>query len=547
MASDTSNGAKPAAQPSRPPVIIPRSPPGDGDTASWRRLIPAWLISSAVHGFLLGALLSTQCLGIRFLQGQDAPTQPAVVETEITDASKPADLMNDEIGVDPEVPAGFNVDRIEPINVPGPVKPDESIGIPGGTDLVPQNVPPPPGFGGNIGTGGASALSPLGRVSPALMPGGLNGPLMIPGGIGGRSGATREKLVREGGGNGVSEASVAAGLKWLHLHQAPDGHWSLDHFAHQARRQLANGDLVYEPCNCSGTGTDNDIAATAFGLLPMLGAGETHRGGVQRVNLYTKDVERALKYLILKQRSDGDFGGGMYGHGLAAISMCEAYGLTGDPMLKGPAQRSLNFIVKAQGASGGWDYMPRGPEHDTSIGGWQLMALKSGQMAGLEVPNATLVGASKWLDDVATPDGSGYGYRSPGATPTMSAVGLLCRQYLGWGPRNAALIKGSQELKQTPPRALHNIYYYYYATQVMHHMGGEAWEFWNPKMRDWLVSTQDRGQNLKHPHQKGSWSPRGDVHGFPGGRIMITSMAVLTLEVYYRHLPLYRRDLGAMK
>lgn len=548
MASEPVSDAKPARRRQRPAGIVPHAILDGAAVTSWKRLVPAWLISSGVHGVLFAALLCTQCLGIKLLQGQSPPpTQSTVVESEVTDEGKPDDLENDDIGVDPSVPPAFNVERKESLVVPGPVKPDESIGVPGGPDLRPADIPPPPGFGGNSGTGGGLDSGVPGSAPRDALPGGLHGPLMVPGGFAGRSGSTREKLVREGGGNGVSEAAVASGLKWLHLHQAPDGHWSLDHFAHHARRQLANGELVSEPCNCTGKGMDNDIAATAFGLLPMLGAGETHRGGVQRGNIYSKDIERALKYLILKQRADGDFGGGMYGHGLAAIAMCEAYGMTGDPMLKSPAQRALNFIIKAQGTTGGWDYMPRGPEHDTSVGGWQLMALKSGQMAGLEVPSRTLVGCTKWLDDVATPDGSGYGYRSPGATPTMTAVGLLCRQYLGWGPRNPALIKGVQELKETPPRAMHNIYYYYYATQVMHHMGGEAWEFWNPKMRDWLVSTQDRGQDTKHPHQKGSWSPKGDVHGFAGGRVMVTSMAILTLEVYYRHLPLYRRDMSGPK
>jgi hypothetical protein len=532
MASDSASDAKPSRK--RPAMIVPHAPPDGAVVTSWRRLVPAWLISSGVHGCLFAVLLGTQCLGIKFLQGQDtAPTQPAVVEAEVADEAKPDDLENDEIGVDPTVPYGMDVDRKEEIVVPGPVKPDDSIGVPGGTDTNRTDVPPPPGFGPN-GNGGGTLTGPPGTAPRDGTPGGFIGAQFIPGGLQGRSGATREKLLREGGGNGASEAAVASGLKWLHLHQAPDGHWSLDHFAHHARRQLANGELVSEECNCTGRGMDNDVAGTAFGLLPMLGAGETHRGGVQKGNIYTKDIERGLKYLILKQHTDGDFGGGMYGHGLAAIAMCEAYGMTGDPLLKGPAQRALNFIVKAQGTTGGWDYMPRGPEHDTSVGGWQLMALKSGQMAGLDVPNRTLVGCTKWLDDVATPDGSGYGYRAPGATPTMTAVGLLCRQYLGWGPRNPALAKGVQELKQTPPRAMHN-------------MGGEAWEFWNPKMRDWLISTQDRGQDTKHPHQKGSWSPKGDVHGLAGGRIMLTSMSVLTLEVYYRHLPLYRRDLGGMK
>jgi hypothetical protein len=86
------------------------------------------------------------------------------------------------------------------------------------------------------------------------------------------------------------------------------------------------------------------------------------------------------------------------------------------------------------------------------------------------------------------------------------------------------------------------MYYYYYATQVMHHFGGEAWEKWNPKMRDTLIARQDKGTDRAHPHQKGSWPAAGDAYGDYGGRLMVTSLSLLTLEVYYRHLPLYRRD-----
>src|SRR5262249_8770620 len=148
--------------------------------------------------------------------------------------------------------------------------------------------------------------------------GGMNG-AMIPGGWGGRSGSTREQLVREGGGNEESEAAVAAGLKWLVQHQASDGHWSLDGF-HQ-----------HGHCNCKGNGQNNDIAATAFGLLPLLGAGEIHTNAKA---LYGKNVDRALSYLMRKQNGEGSYGGGMYAHGLATIAVCEAYGMTGDSRLR---------------------------------------------------------------------------------------------------------------------------------------------------------------------------------------------------------------------
>jgi hypothetical protein len=228
--------------------------------------------------------------------------------------------------------------------------------------------------------------------------------------------------------------------------------------------------------------------------------------------------------------------------------MCEAFGLTSDAALKPYAQRALNNIMRAQNANGGWDYSPGTARTDTSVGGWQLMALKSGQMAGLDVPKKNLEDAARWLDRVqSSSEGSGYGYDGPGDTYTMTSVGLLCREYLGWGPRNPGLIKGVQKLSADfgPEKQLNNIYYYYYATQVMHHFGGEAWQKWNPRMRDMLIAKQDRGMDRAHPDQKGSWPPVGDVHGGAGGRIMTTSLSLLTLEVYYRYLPLYHRDMGA--
>jgi len=91
-----------------------------------------------------------------------------------------------------------------------------------------------------------------------------------------------------------------------------------------------------------------------------------------------------------------------------------------------------------------------------------------------------------------------------------------------------------------PEENQNNIYYCYYATQVLYHFGGQAWEKWNPKMRDILIARQDKGANIAH--QKGSWSPKDDAHGGAGGRLMVTSLSLLTLEVYYRYPPLHRRD-----
>ena len=55
------------------------------------------------------------------------------------------------------------------------------------------------------------------------------------------------------------------------------------------------------------------------------------------------------------------------------------------------------------------------------------------------------------------------------------------------------------------------------------------------QMRDVLVFTQEQ----KGP-DAGSWDPKGP-HAGSGGRLYMTSLAACTLEVYYRHLPIFRR------
>ena len=79
------------------------------------------------------------------------------------------------------------------------------------------------------------------------------------------------------------------------------------------------------------------------------------------------------------------------------------------------------------------------------------------------------------------------------------------------------------------------MYYLYYATQTLHHIGGEIWQEWNIQMRNLLVESQEtRG------HMLGSWAPV-DQHDRAGGRLFSTSTAICCLEMYYRQLPLFKR------
>ena len=368
----------------------------------------------------------------------------------------------------------------------------------------------------------------------------------------------RSDIVKKEGGTTLTEACVSRGLRWLASVQNADGSWSLDNYSD-----------ADDPDN---TG---DTAGTSLALLPFLGAGQTHEFGP-----YKKTVARGIKWLIEHQEDDGDLRAissarrrvrellkdqwGMYAHGQATIVLVEAFALTGDEELRAPAQKAVDFIQNAQhvdrrgSASGGWRYQP-GEPGDTSVFGWQLMALQSASNPelGLKVQPATLKLAGLYLDSVSrTPnsrryigiqDGSLYKYRPTGSsapTPSMTAEGILCRMYLGWkrdDPRVMTAVKWlldnhfpAMEKNQRDDKF--DLYYWYYGTQVMHHYGGEEWKRWNAQMRDLMILLQ-----VRKGRYAGSWSPTNFRWGSSAGRIYTTSLAICNLEVYYRHIPLFRQ------
>lgn len=339
----------------------------------------------------------------------------------------------------------------------------------------------------------------------------------------------RVDMVINEGGTTLTEAAVARGLRWMAEHQNADGSWSLHRF-HKV--SACRG-------RCDGQGhVRSDSAATSLCLLPFLGAGQTHHSGI-----YQDTVSQGLRWLLQHQKENGDLRAdsrgntGMYAHGQGAIVLCEAYAITRDEQLREAAQNAIDFIARAQHIRGGWRYAP-GEPGDTSVFGWQLMALQSARVAELNVPPETFELANVYLDSTQYDEGSRYAYQ-PGRGPThvMTAEALLCRIYLGWNKEYPGLQQGVKYLTQEhlPGRRKANFYYWYYATQVLHHYGGKPWRKWNLRMRDILVESQE-----KRGHTAGSWEPRGG-HASQGGRLYTTALAVCTLEVYYRHTPIFRQ------
>jgi hypothetical protein len=214
--------------------------------------------------------------------------------------------------------------------------------------------------------------------------------------------------------------------------------------------------------------------------------------------------------------------------------------MTQDSYVGHAAQRAVKFVESGQNQDGGWRYQHESTDGDTSVFGWQMMALKSGSMAGLEVDPEIFQNGEKWLDRVSSGNYNGTFCYIPGrgATPSMTGVGLLASQYLG-AKRNDPQVNEAMEylLANMPTTDERDMYYWYYATLALHNVPGPQWDTWNRQMRRLLIENQ-----VKSGCAEGSWSPNDDRWGNYGGRLMMTSLAALTLEVYYRYLPLYQLD-----
>lgn len=348
-----------------------------------------------------------------------------------------------------------------------------------------------------------------------------------------------------------TERAIELGLNYLISLQDEDGSWSL---------QRA-GETVSDNQGDAQPNLESKTAATGLALLSFLGAGYHHQS-----DRYSETVRRGIEWLVEHQKNDGDLyvpqdrlsnrSAWLYSHGIAAIALCEAYGMTQDPQLRKPAQKAVDFIVISQHRRlGGWRYEPT-TGADTSVSGWMVMALRSAELANLDVPPETWERVGVWLDlaqeSPEHPERYRYNPLAPDTpaqrhgrapTKTITAVGLLMRLYLGWGRDQEEMKRGADVLAEhlpemgTPRDPQRDTYYWYYATQVMFHMRGDHWANWNAKLHPLLTGTQEQTGPLA-----GSWNPRTplpDRWAIQAGRLYVTTLNLLSLEVNYRHLPIY--------
>ncbi len=343
-------------------------------------------------------------------------------------------------------------------------------------------------------------------------------PLIIKNLYGNRMSSTaRQGAMKAYRGTGRGEDAVLRALRWLKKKQDSGGSWK--------------GDV-------------DPVAMTGLALLSYLAHGETPQS-----EEFGPTVEKAIRYLIEVQSKNpkGMFSASPYTHGICTYAISEAYALTKIMAVKDSMEKAVTFLIDGQQKEGGFHYgYAKADRFDLSVAGWNIQALKAATMAGSTHPKLH-ESVTKAIDFLKTQayaqNGSGFVYQgTPGKpTPTggrwtMTGVGTLCLQLLGHA-KDAEAKQGLVCLEtQTcvwPPGTgtAAQVYGYYYVTQAKFQAGEGTWNAWNTLFNKLFVDAQ-----IREDDGCGYW-PKGDH----GGPVYCTTLATLTLEVYYRYLPTYKK------
>ena len=426
----------------------------------------------------------------------------------------------------------YQVTRLEPLDVLSglvniPLQPDNPVIGPLG-----NNEGNTPVNENQAGSPEHSETETQPKVEPIPAMPGLN--------FSGRDINRRAAMLGSGGGGGQTDEAVLAGLHWLVKVQQPDGAW----------RFSGRNPQFPQPAS---TRREDALAATAMALLAFQGFGVTPRSDHPSFIEFVRPVRRGWDWLLQQQNPDGSFfmeRSGIethrfYTHAFCTIALCERLAMTGDETLREPAQRAIDYCVQHQSIRrGGWRYVPDrfSEQSDVSITGWIVLALKSGQAAGLTVPPETYDGVMQFLDSMMLVTSNHYMYREEEPMPriSMTAEALYCRILLGWRRDNPRLAAGVRLMLDTPPSfadySKRDVYYWFFATQTLFHYGGEEWQTWNAMMREELLLHQEKDGTAA-----GSWNPNQPISDMWSqyGRLYTTCLSLYILETYYRHLRLF--------
>lgn len=343
-----------------------------------------------------------------------------------------------------------------------------------------------------------------------------------------------------------AEDAVLAGLIWLARHQSPYGSWGAKTFTNQCKGTA-----------CTGTGEEEfDIGVTGLSLLAFTSAGYTPSSkDIYEGFDFGLVVRKAANYLMSIQDNQGIYGfleqgKFMYNQAIAAYAICDLYGIIKDSptgvMFKDTAQKGVNYLVSVKNPGKGWRYQPQDGQNDSSVTGWATMALKSAELAGLNVDPNVFAEIKSFYDDVTDPNTGEVRYteltpldREPAVQPTTTAIGIMVHFLIDRnrsGPlvqKGVGLIMKSLPVWDTSKEGIIDYCYWFFGSYYLNYYDGPdgpCWQRWNEQLKEVLVKNQ---RPMADKCAWGSWEPI-DRWSEEGGRVYATAINTLTLEVYYK-------------
>ncbi|MEZ6094447.1 MAG: prenyltransferase/squalene oxidase repeat-containing protein [Pirellulaceae bacterium] len=323
--------------------------------------------------------------------------------------------------------------------------------------------------------------------------------------------------------------------------------------AKQISREAANAmgrpELAgsFEEPACVGNTGITSLAVMAFlakGHLPGRGRfGEAINLGIDYI--LSQQLENGL---LVSHNVRGRTTGLMYEHSISTLLLGEVSGMV-DPerqqKIDDVLSRALLVLLQAQKVpksdanTGGWRYTPGTTDSDLSLTGWSIMALRAAKLNGAAIPDEHIEMAVSYILNCQTRDGA-FAYM-PGGGPSstsMTGIAVLCLELCGEHGNEDLLAAGDFILNQ-PPQMTDPIgnpirfryYAWYYCGQAMFQLGGKYWNEFAPVMYDSLLENQSADGSWKYPE-----------NFFVYNTTYPTSVAILTLTVSARQLPIYQRD-----
>ena len=290
------------------------------------------------------------------------------------------------------------------------------------------------------------------------------------------------------------------------------------------RRQVKNGR------NRGAMG--NSGMASGVATTSMTGLAFMCQGSAPGQGRYGKNCDMCVEFIMGQTqdsgyiaRKDNTVHENMYGHGFSMLFLSQAYGMTQKAEIGDKLRSAVKLTCQSQNNQGGWRYQPRKSDADLSITVCQIMGLRGARDAGIDVPDDVRTKCIEYVQRSQNADGS-FRYTMSGGHKSlaMTAAGVTSLYsagiYEGDGVMNALKFIKSSGVQGGG----HFFYTNYYAVQAMWHAGGEYWNDWYPKIRDYLIKNQSGD---------GSWA--SSEAGPPFG----AAMACIILQMPLNLVPVF--------